>query len=281
VIEGSLTLLLVAFGVRLLLPEIVEAPPESIWLFALLLGVCGATSLQLTPLAVRSSEDQGARVLHADAILSIVAGGVALAVMREGTLPGAASLLLQASGAVLVVAVAAWLLLTPASSDTERRVFSVAVLLLVGGAADYLSLSALCAGVVAGLLWRRVGGDVSESMRGDAGVSQHPLAMLLLIVAGARAEPTLVTLILAVGYVLLRAIAKWAGASVARRLVPRLWSRGLRVQLLAPGVFGVLFALNALRAGGPGMSVLLTVVVLGTIGSELLATGVRRGASRR
>ena len=278
VIEGSVTLLLVASGLGAWLPAVMDTPTQSLWLLALLLGICSATSMPLTPLTLRPSEEQGARVLHADGIFSIVAGGVALALIREGNLPGATSLLVQASGAVLVVAVAAWLLLTPASSDTERRMFSVAVLLLVGGAADYLSLSALCGGVVAGLLWRRVGGEVSESIRRDTSGNQHPLVMLLLLVAGARAEPTLAALALAVGYALLRALAKWASADVARRLVPRVWSPELRVQLLSPGVFGVLFALNALRAGGPGMSVLLTIVVLGTIGCELLATTVRRGA---
>ena len=43
------------------------------------------------------------------------------------------------------------------------------------------------------------------------------------------------------------------------------------LHLLPPGVFGVAFALNAVGAVGADASMLLAVVVVGTIGSELVA----------
>ena len=43
------------------------------------------------------------------------------------------------------------------------------------------------------------------------------------------------------------------------------------MQLLSPGVFGVALALNIVRVAGPDAGVLLTIVVLGTIGSEMTA----------
>ena len=59
-------------------------------------------------------------------------------------------------------------------------------MLLVGGLADYLSLSALTSGLVAGLFWQRAGGPAAESLRRDLGYLQHPLVVLLLVTAGAR-----------------------------------------------------------------------------------------------
>ncbi len=55
-------------------------------------------------------------------------------------------------------------------------------------------------------------------------------------------------------------------------------------RLLSPGVFGVALALNIVRAAGPDATVLLTIVVLGTIGSEIIAELARTrnvGASER
>jgi hypothetical protein len=55
--------------------------------------------------------------------------------------------------------------------------------------------------------------------------------------------------------------------SVLRERAPReLWLHRLR-----PGAFGVAFALKAAAIVGPDASVLLAAVVVGTIGSELVA----------
>ena len=101
---------------------------------------------------------------------------------------GAVTLLALASGVSLMLAAAAWLLLARASSETEERVFAVSALLLVGGVADALSLSALVGGLAAGVFWRLAGRQPREAVRRDVLFVQHPLLVLVLLLAGARAE---------------------------------------------------------------------------------------------
>ena len=100
---------------------------------------------------------------------------------------------------------------------------------------------------------------------------QHPLLVLVLLVAGARAEFSLTTLALAVGYVLLRVTGQLAAGGIAARVAGGNALRGLPLHLLRPGVFGVGFALNAVGVLGADASVLLAVVVAGTIGAECVA----------
>src|SRR3990172_13014351 len=97
------------------------------------------------------------RVIERGVLLPIVAGGLVLAWLRAGSSVGAVTLAAQASGVTLALAAAGWLLLTRASSETEERVFAIAVLLLIGGVADALSVSALLGGLVAGVFWRYAG----------------------------------------------------------------------------------------------------------------------------
>ena len=87
----------------------------------------------------------------------------------------------------LALAAAGWLLLTRAASETDERVFGVAVLLLVGGVADALSRSALFGGLVGGVFWRYAGRQPRDTIARDVLFVPHPLLMLVLPVAGARA----------------------------------------------------------------------------------------------
>jgi hypothetical protein len=74
-----------------------------------------------------------------------------------------------------------------------------------------------------------------------------------------------------VGYVALRAAGQLAAGSVSSRVAGVIGLRDLGLHLLPPGVFGVGFALNAVSIVGADASMLLAVVVVGTIGSELVA----------
>ncbi len=51
-----------------------------------------------------------------------------------------------------MIAAAGWLLLSRSAPGTEQRIFVIALLLLLGGASEYLSLSALTAGLIARFL---------------------------------------------------------------------------------------------------------------------------------
>jgi Kef-type K+ transport system membrane component KefB len=177
----------------------------------------------------------------------------------------------QACGVTLALAAAAWLLLTRASSETEERVFALSALLLVGGVAAALSLSALFGGLVAGLFWRYAGRHPREAITRDVLFVQHPLLVLVLLVAGARADPSPAMLALGGAYVGLRVAGQLAAGLVASRVVGVNAPRDLGLHLLPPGVFGVGFALNAGSVVGADASLLLAVVVAGTLASELIA----------
>ena len=67
------------------------------------------------------------------------------------------------------------------------------------------------------------------------------------------------------------AIKKLIGGDIASRTAPGLVPRDLGVLLLAPGVFGVAFALNVVNSIGDRASFVLSAVVACTIGSDLVA----------
>jgi hypothetical protein len=269
---AALTILVVSGGVGAaglaVLPSL--AGPVSIVILAS--GICAATSLTLPSDETLAPRSAAARIVELGVLLPIVAGGLMLAWLHAGSSTGAAVHVAQASGITLGLAAAAWLLLTRASPETDERVFAVAALLLVGGAAAALSWSALCAGLVAGAFWRYAGRHPRETIRRDVLFVQHPLVVLVLLVAGARAEHSTTTLAFGAGYVLLRVAAQFAAGKVATRVMGAHAPLELGPHLLPPGVFGVGFALNVVGVVGADASMLLAVVVAGTIGAELVAT---------
>jgi hypothetical protein len=101
-------------------------------------------------------------------------------------------------------------------------------------------------------------------MRRDVGYLRHPLAVFLLLVAGAR-------MTLAADWALLVAypLLAFVGGLVARAVITR--ARGYDEPLsvsretIAAGVFPVAFAMSVGRAAGPQADLLLGVVVIGTI----------------
>lgn len=265
------TMLVLSAGFGAVAFAAMSSIPRPFWILILAGGVCAATSLTLpsdNPLEPRSA---AARVIELGVLIPIVAGGLMLAWFRAGSLLGAGVLVAQASGVTLALAAAAWLLLTRASSETEERVFAVSALLLVGGVASALSQSALFGGLVAGVSWRYAGRHPRATIRRDVLFVQHPLLVLVLLVAGARADLSLSTLALGAGYVVLRVVGRLAGGTVARRAVGVNAPSDLGLHLLPPGVFGVAFALNAVSVVGADASMLLATVVAGSIGSELVA----------
>jgi len=240
-------------------------------LLVLLAVICAAVSLTLPSGDSLEPRSAATRLIELGVLLPIVAGGLVLAWLRAGSSAGAGVLVAQACGVTLALAAAAWLLLTQASSETEERVFAVSALLLVGGVAAALSLSALFGGLVAGVFWRYAGRHPRETIGRDVLFVQHPLVVLVLLVAGARADLSLVTFALGVGYVILRVAGQLAAGSVAKRVVGVNAPRDLGLHLLPPGVFGVGFALNGVGVVGADASMLLAVVVVGTIGADVVA----------
>jgi hypothetical protein len=270
-LDAAVTMLVVSAGIGVVALAAMSSVAGPFGTLVLASGICAATSLTLpagNPLEPRPA---ATRISEIGVLLPIVAGGFVLAWLRAGSSAGAAVLVAQACGVTLALAAAAWLLLTRAPSATEERVLTVSALLMVGGVADALAVSALFGGLVAGVCWRSTGPRPRDTISRDVLFVQHPLLVLVLLVAGARADLSPASLALGAGYLLLRLVGKLAGGIVARRAAGVNAPRDLGLYLLPPGVFGVAFALNAVIVVGADASLLLAAVVAGTIGSELVA----------
>ena len=277
--QAMVTAIVVASGVLLVGPAVTVNPFPPWWMVAMALGVSAATSSSLPSDPPRTSHDVAARLDVQDYLLPVVLGGVLLAFLREPSPAAAFLVAAQATLIAVVIAIAGWLILSQASTPAEQRVCVFASLLLLGGAADYLSMSALLGGLVAGACWQFAGGAVREYIRRDVTYVQHSLLVMILLLAGARADFSPVTLTLSIAYVVVRTSGKLLGGWLAAQsLAANPLSNN--VQLISPGVFGVAFALNVVRAGGPEFTPMLTVVVVGTIASSLIAAFSRSGVSK-
>ena len=270
-VEGGLTLLMVAAGVltiHMLSPATQTAP----WLMALMLGICAAPSS--TADAPRGDRLKRARRIgDLDDVLPIVAGVLALAAMRQGSPAAIAWLTLQSFLLALTIAVAGWLLVSRTSSVTEERVFAIGALLLLGGAAAYLSLSAVFTGFVAGLFWHGAGPESRDRITRDLGYLQHPLIALLLIVAGARVELSMDLAGLVGVYLVCRFAGKLLGGWIASLIAGPDVPRDFGSSLMSPGIVGIAFALNVVQAHGDldSTTTLFAIVIAGSLLSDLLS----------
>jgi hypothetical protein len=277
-VEAGLTIAIVGAGL-LLLAGVQPLPGLEVWLAALILGICAAAS-STTPGGEGGPAGQTLvdRVGDLDDVLPILLGGVALALLRAGTPSEAWWLTAQAVGLALAIAWAGWLLVAQSTSEAEQGVFTLGSILLLGGSAEFLALSPLLAGLVAGAVWSAIGGEVRDRIARDVGHMQHLLVVLLLLIAGAHVGFSAGLAVFWLAYVALRAAGKIVGGWFLRRLAtgggrdlpPRL---GLR--LLSPGVVAIAFALNATRVAGEAGDPLLVIAVAGSILSEALSVLLR------
>lgn len=270
-LESATTLLVVSAGIGMIAVAAISSVAPPLRILVLASGICAATSLTLPAGAPLDPRPTGTGVREFGVLLPIVAGGLVLAWLHAGSSYGALVLVAQGGGVTLALAAAAWLLLTTASSETEERVLGLSALLLVGGVSDALALSALFGGLIAGVCWRYAGRHPRDTITRDVLFVQHPLLVLVLLVAGARADLSPASVAVGAGYVVMRAMGKLGGGLVARRAVDLRGPRDLGLYLLPPGVFGVAFALNVASVVGTDASLLLAAVVAGTIGSEFVA----------
>jgi hypothetical protein len=121
-----------------------------------------------------------------DAAIAMAAlGGAAVIFSREASALVLLLITLAMAAIALIVAFAGWLLVGQTDSEREQQVFVIGALLLIGGAAAYLSLSALFAGLFAGILWSAAGDLARARIVKELDYFQHPLVVLLLLVAGA------------------------------------------------------------------------------------------------
>jgi hypothetical protein len=274
-LQSTLTGVIVAAGVWFLAPRLIDVSGFEAWVVALVTGVCASMSASLPGVDPDRFRPPTLRIRDLDALLPTLAGIVVLAAVRSPSVTASITLTAQAALLALVISAAAWLLLADTSPGTEQRVFAISAVLLLGGIADYLSLSALASGLLAGLFWGVAGGATRDCIERDVGYLRHPLVVLMLLIAGAKTTLSPTILALAAAYLALRVVGKLAGGSLARRLPDIRQPEGLGTSLLPPGVFGIAFALNAAPLVGPPAMPLLAAVVLGTIASQLVAAVLR------
>ena len=220
---------------------------------AITLGIAAATSLDAE-----------------DCILPVIAGGLLLAFARETSSISALLVTLEAGAIAALIAGSGWLLLSRTSAVDEHRVSTFGSALLLGGAADYLSMSALLFGLTAGGCWRLANSAVREHIRRDVAYVAHSLLALVLVMAGAHALFSVPAFAIAVGYTVVRASGKLTGRWIADRVFPA-DTRATAQLLITPGAFGVAFALNVVRAMGSDFELVLTVIVIGTVASSFIA----------
>jgi hypothetical protein len=240
---------------------------------ALALGLCASASSATS--ADPDSEPAAAvatRVADLDDVLPIL---LATCVV----LPGATSdLLWPLLVAPIFIGAAAgalgWLLFERADSGGERAVFVLGTLGLAGGAAAYVHVSPLTVGLIAGFLWTLSPGRADRIAQEDLGRVQHPLVVLLLVVAGAWWTPAAAGIWLLAPYLLFRLAGKVAGAWASASLAD-VGPADLAAYLMPPGVLAVAFALNfhQLLPSGAG-TILLSTVAVGTAIFELFSLAI-------
>ena len=249
-------------GLVVLTPEVIEVLRPAV---AVALAVLGVTMV-FGPGAYGSFWRT-----HLPSML-ILAGALSLVLFRRDAVE-ALAVAGQAAGIAILLAGAGWMLSSARAGNDERGVFAIAVLLLLGGVADYLSVSALLLGWIAATAWRMMPAKGLADVRLDAAYVQHPTTALLLITAGARAQVSWqVTWIAAAGCVLalttllvLRRQRSLGGLSFDG--VP-----------LAPAAFVVALVMDAARLE-PRLAVALSAVVLAVSAFDIVAGLAREKAA--
>jgi len=240
----------------------------------LTLGVCAAAS------AASAGHDQSdpvkplaTRIADLDDVLPILVGAYVLGLLRAADPAAAATLALATAATGAAVGAAGWLLFEDARGAPERGVFVLGAVVLLGGSAAYTGQSALFAGMAAGLLWRLAPGGADRIVREDLRRIQHPLVVLLLLVAGASLVPSRVALWLLAPIALFRLVGKLLGGWAASRLAPgKAAPADLGAYLIPPGVIGIGFALAFHQFHpSPTGTAILTATALASLVGELLA----------
>ena len=160
-------------GLNLLTPSVLQLLDPLVAMALAMVGVFVGLNL----------DTQKPRVNASVAIAAL--GGLAVVLSRQESPATMFLIVLAMGGIAVIVAFAGWLLIGQTDSEREQQVFVVGSLLLVGGAAAYLSLSALFAGLFAGILWNAAGDLARARIVRELDYFQHPLIVLLLLVAGA------------------------------------------------------------------------------------------------
>lgn len=276
-LEATVTILTVATTIYALLHAWQLPSTVPYILVALALGLCASASA--APVAIAGHERArhvAARVADSDDVLPIIVGGAVLALIGAADIPALAAVALSIALGV-AIALSGWLLFEQ-SEGAERDVFVLGALALLGGCAAYLETSPLLAGLAAGWTWARTPGDTEQVVARHLRKVQHPLVVLILIIAGAMLQPTLAGIWLFAPYVAFRTAGKFIGGWAASRVTAEITPSELGAYLVPPGVIGIAFALNILQVAPAAAGPIVFAVSAGALVSEVLALLVTPGS---
>lgn len=128
----------------------------------------------------------------------VLIGIIAIIVFRNSGDPVPVVAALTIAAVSVAIAFAGWLLVGKADSEREQQGFVIGCLLLLGGSAAYASLSAVFAGLLAGIAWNSAGDLARARIVTHLDYLQHPLIVVMLLVAGASIRFSVEALALAV-----------------------------------------------------------------------------------
>ncbi len=248
---------------------------------ALLGAAASLSSGHFAVLAYRGGRLERSRGL-AVAVLTMLDDGVGLGVLALALMLGAASSPTEGLGLVSLALLLGMLcgallaFLTYALKDPAEL---IAVMLggvaLVAGAAAYLRVSALLAGVACGATLALVGGRAVEQVARALGRMERPSYLVLVFLVGCHLEARdLEAWLLLPGYVALRFLGKVWGGSLAQRFVQGTLELPPRpgYALIAQGGLALcLVAEYLLLVPGPLSQHVFDVVALGAVINEVLA----------
>ncbi len=270
VVGGAFRYLLTAWQMPIALPYD---------LVALTLGLCVSVSSAVSPDGATPTRALAVRIAYLDDFLPIVISGLVVVMLGSTTpLPfgEAVGWLMQTVLLGGAVALSGWLLFGRSNSRAERNVFIAGIVALLGGTTTFLGLSPLLAGLTAGLIWVKLPGQAEAVVRSDLQRVQHPLIVVLLLVAGASCEFSRQAAWLTAPLVLFRLTGKLMGSWLAARVQGLVTASEIGMHVMAPGLLGIAVALYLLHVvRTPAMSTVLTAVVVSTLVSEALALVVR------
>ncbi len=203
-------------------------------------------------------------------------------------IPAGAEWVLVAIAVGVAFAIFLLWLTRPKPDRDELVLFLLGTALFLGGASLYLGLATLFVAMIAGM----VVGNLAPLRRRVFGVLQEwekPIYVILLLLLGALVGVRTATVIpLAIGYAVLRAVAKIVGGLVAARMmrsqvrVPDLLGLGLITQggMSLAIALAILLAYGALEGPSPVLTDFTTAVVIGVVLSELVGPFLTRNLLR-
>ena len=285
-VEAIVTLLFVGGAFLVLLVVVENAAGAVAGLVALTLGLCASVSSAGSADQASPTHAIAAGIADLDDVLPIVVSGVLVVMLGSASpLPiwSAVAWVFRTIVLGIAVGTAGWLLFERAHSRAERNVFIAGIVALIGGTSSFLGLSPLLAGLMAGLLWVWLPGHADRVVRSDLQRVQHPLIVVLLLVAGASCEFSREAVWLSGPARPLQADRQADGRLAGdARAGPRHRQRTRACTSIAPGLLGIAVALHLLQVvRTPGMTAVLTAVVAATLASEALALLLRPPRSRR